>query len=59
LTLLPINDEVWEYLGEILYKLKEQGLTVPFQDGLISAVSIQHNCELWTLDKHFLKYERF
>ena len=55
LNLLPINDEVWEYLGEILYKLKRQGLTVPFQDALIASVCIKHNCQLWTLDKHFSK----
>jgi predicted nucleic acid-binding protein len=55
LILLPINDEVWEYLGEILYKLKKKGLTVPFQDALITSVSIKHNCQLWTLDKHFSK----
>jgi predicted nucleic acid-binding protein len=55
LNLLPINDEVWEYLGEILYKLKKQGLTVPFQDALIVSVCIKHNCQLWTQDKHFSK----
>ena len=55
LNLMPINDEVWEYLGEILYKLKKQGLTVPFQDALIASVCIKHNCQLWTLDKHFSK----
>jgi len=55
LNLLPINDEVWEYLGEILYKFKKHGLTVPFQDALIASVSIKHNCQLWTLDKHFSK----
>ena len=55
LNFLPINDEVWEYLGEILYKLKKQGLTVPFQDALIASVCIKHNSQLWTLDKHFLK----
>jgi len=55
LTLLPINDRVWECLGEIIYKLKKKGLTVPFQDGLITAVSIEHNSQLWSLDKHFFK----
>jgi len=55
LTLLPINDEVWEYVGEILYKLKKKGITVPFQDALITAVCIKHKCQLWTLDSHFFK----
>jgi predicted nucleic acid-binding protein len=55
LNLLPINDEVWEYLGEILYKLKKKGITVPFQDALIASVSIKHNCQLWSRDDHFSK----
>ncbi len=54
-THLEIDDEVWESLGDILYTLKKEGLTVPFQDALIAAVAIKHKCQLWNLDKHFPK----
>jgi len=53
LHILPINEETWNFLGEILFKLKKSGITVPFQDALIAAVAIENNCLLWTNDKHF------
>ena len=51
--MLPIDDETWELFGDLLYKLKISGATVPFQDALVAAVAIDNDCLLWTNDKHF------
>jgi predicted nucleic acid-binding protein len=53
LHMIPIDDETWELFGDILYKLKISGATVPFQDALVAAVAIDNDCLLWTNDKHF------
>lgn len=51
--MLPIDEETWEFFGDLLYKLRTSGVTVPFQDALIAAVAIKNNCLIWTNDKHF------
>lgn len=51
--MLPIDEETWDFFGDLLYKLRTSGVTVPFQDALIAAVAIKNNCLLWTNDKHF------
>ena len=39
--------------NELFIKLKKSGVTVPFQDGIISYLAIKHNCKVWTKDCHF------
>jgi predicted nucleic acid-binding protein len=51
--MLPIDEETWDFFGDLLYKLRTSGVTVPFQDALIAAVAIKNNCLIWTNDKHF------
>ena len=53
LNMLPIDEETWDFFGDLLYTLKTSGVTVPFQDALVAAVAIKNNCLLWTNDKHF------
>lgn len=53
LHMLSIDEETWELFGDLLYKLKISGVTVPFQDALVAAVAIDNDCLLWTNDKHF------
>lgn len=40
-------------LAKQFIKLKENGLTVPFQDAMIAYLAIKYDCEIWTNDKHF------
>ena len=51
---LGFEKEDWVELATLFTKLKNAGLTIPFQDGIISYLAIKHDCELWTQDKHFL-----
>ena len=43
----------WGRLGEILYLLRTNGLTVPLADAIIAAVAIKYGIPVWTNDKHF------
>lgn len=53
LHMISIDDDTWDYFGDLLYKLRVSGITVPFQDALIAAVAVKSDCLLWTQDKHF------
>ncbi len=48
-----IDDYVWEQLGEFLYRLRKNGISIPFQDALIAILAINQNLMLWSADKHF------
>lgn len=43
----------WNRLGENLYLLRTNGLTVPLADAIIATVSIKYGIPVWTNDKHF------
>jgi len=50
---IKITENTWELLGDNLFLLKSNGITVPFQDALLATICIENNLEIWTLDKHF------
>jgi predicted nucleic acid-binding protein len=56
--MLPVSEDTWDFLGDLLYELKTSGLTVPFQDVLIAAIAIENDCMLWTNDKHFSRIRK-
>ena len=43
----------WLKTGEILFKLKQEGIYVPLTDALITAIALRKNTSILTLDKHF------
>ena len=43
----------WGILGENLYLLRTNGLTVPLADAIIATVAIKYGIPVWTNDKHF------
>jgi predicted nucleic acid-binding protein len=43
----------WDLLGVNLYTLRKNGISVPFQDVLISTIGMQNNIPVWTSDNHF------
>ncbi len=51
--IVSIKDDQWDGFGRYLYKLKTNGLTVPYQDALISYIAVQNYVKVWTRDKHF------
>lgn len=48
-----ISDDQWDKFGRFLYKLRMEGLNLPFQDALIAYTAIYNNCTVWTNDRHF------
>ena len=52
------SDSDWADLGKMLYELRVNGVTVPFQDAVIALVAMNHHIPLWTKDKHFLQIQR-
>lgn len=50
---ISIEEPLWEDVGELLYRLRKKGITIPFQDVVISALCLKYNLSLWTNDKHF------
>lgn len=43
----------WDELGRFLYKLRTNGLSLPYADVLIAFVAIKNELVLMTRDKHF------
>ena len=50
---LNIGNEDWNEFGRFLYTLRKSGLTVPYQDALISYIAIKNDVPVWTNDRHF------
>ncbi len=50
---IAINSGFWDDLSVNLFRLKKNGLTVPFQDAMIATIAISNSLRLWTRDKHF------
>lgn len=53
LTEVNIKESQWEEFGRFLYKLRINGLAVPYADALIAFIAIVNNLELMTRDRHF------
>ncbi len=48
-----IQNDQWEEFGRFLYKLRINGLTVPYADALIAFISTENNLQIKSNDKHF------
>ncbi len=47
------DDNDWIMLANFLRRLRQNGLSVPFQDAVIAYLSVKYDCQIWTYDKHF------
>ncbi len=55
-----VIDINWEQLIDLQYKCLRNGLNgVGIPDLIITQNAIQHNCKIYSLDKHFLKMSEF
>lgn len=54
---IEINNKIWEIIGKNLYQLKNNGLTLPFQDVIIATLAIENSLMIWTKDNHFKKIQ--
>lgn len=50
---LHLEESDWESVGELLYRLRIKGISVPFTDAIISFLSIKYSTPVWTRDRHF------
>lgn len=51
--LLEIEKDDWKKAGLFIAKLRDSGLTVPFQDAMIAYMGIKTSARVLTSDKHF------
>lgn len=50
---LQADETIWELAVKNAWRLRDAGLTVPWNDVLIASLSIHHICRVYALDKHF------
>ena len=50
---IPMEENLWENIGTMLFRLRKRGIAVPFQDVIISALALNYNLVIWSNDKHF------
>lgn len=53
LAQIATSDSLWDEIGDALAALRRAGITVPFTDVIIAAMSIASGLPLWTRDKQF------
>ncbi len=55
---LPMQDQIWEEAKKITWRLRDSGVTVPWNDVVIAAIALEKNCRVYSLDKHFEEISR-
>jgi tRNA(fMet)-specific endonuclease VapC len=53
LPFIETSFENWALAGDISYKLRQKGITIPITDCVIAAVAIYNNASVMTYDRHF------
>jgi len=53
LRYVEMSQPLWEKCAELSASLKKKGLTLPLSDIFIAAIAIEHDLQIFTLDKHF------
>jgi predicted nucleic acid-binding protein len=51
-------ESLWTQVGNYLFLLRTNGLTVPFPDVLISTLAIATDLEVWTRHQHYTQIQR-
>jgi hypothetical protein len=50
---IPLDEAIWDEVGGLSYRLRINGITVPFQDVVLCALALRHGLLLWSNDSHF------
>ena len=54
LSYVEMTKDLWQKAGELSASVvKKKGLNLPLSDIFIAALAIEHNLQIFTLDKHF------
>ena len=50
---LEVTSETWLMAGDLFFELRRKGITLPPSDVLLAALTIESQCRLFTIDRHF------
>lgn len=53
------REEDFEYGVSLAWRIRDQGITIPWFDLLIATIAIRDELRLYTVDKHFYAIQRF
>jgi predicted nucleic acid-binding protein len=53
LPFLEVTHEIWLSAGDLFFDLRRKGITIPPSDVLLSAIAVENNFSLFTIDSHF------
>lgn len=48
-----LTTELWIKTGKLALSLRQKGINLPLTDVAIAILAIEHNLQIFTLDKHF------
>lgn len=48
-----MNDTAWESAKKLAWRLRDRGCVTPWNDVLIAALSVEADCRIYAVDKHF------
>ena len=49
----PMTDNAWDSAKKLAWKLRDGGVTAPWNDVLIATLSVKADCRVYAVDKHF------
>ena len=48
------NDQkIWRKAADLYSRMRAEGITVPWNDALIASISLEQDCRIYAVDKHF------
>ena len=53
ISILEITTDIWIKAGKLALSLRRKGITLPLTDVAIATLAIEHNLQIFTIDKHF------
>jgi predicted nucleic acid-binding protein len=50
---VPMREEAWNHAKQLAWRVRDTGLTVPWNDILIASIGLKLCCRIYAHDKHF------
>jgi predicted nucleic acid-binding protein len=50
---LPMKEKAWDSAKTLAWRLRDKGLTAPWNDILIASLALEAECRIYAADKHF------
>jgi len=55
---LPMKDQQWDQAVRLSWSLRSKGVTVPWNDVLISSIALKQECRVYSIDSDFQSISR-